>query len=62
MTHGFVQCLASLLVQAYLLLTTSLLNNRAIYLTSCSLSLVNICWALASFNKNIHRKNLHRLM
>ena len=32
------------------------------YYTSCSLSLVNICWALASFNKNITQKTIHKLI
>ncbi len=100
MAHAFIQSLACLLAQAYLLAAAdaadrgsertsssssssssppssppdsasssspSLLSppppssGRAVFAASAALSLVSLCWALASFNKHIRRASLHRL-
>jgi len=37
-------------------------RSLKIHVISSALSLFNICWGLASFNKNIRSRNLHRLI
>lgn len=61
MVHGFCQGLTFLLVQGYLMATQpSLLTD--VHSVSTVLSLFSVCWALASFNKNIRPQNIDKLV
>uniref|UniRef100_T1J4R0 XK-related protein n=1 Tax=Strigamia maritima TaxID=126957 RepID=T1J4R0_STRMM len=63
MIHAFCQSIPMLMIQLYLTW-----NRENIYqitrlnILSTILSLLNVCWALASFNKNIRNKNVHKLV
>lgn len=63
MTHAFCEAGPMLLIQLYViwhLPSVSYLSDLKIVSTALSLS--SVCWALASFNKNIRRKNIHKLV
>lgn len=61
MIHGFVESLTMLLVQTYIA-CTSKGSVKEVNVISMALSLFNVCWALASFTKNIRQHNVHRLV
>lgn len=56
-----------LLLQVYLLVCppTDMPHSKPFYdlnVVSASLSLFSVCWALASFSKNVRLQNVHRLV
>lgn len=63
MVHGFIQSAPLLLLQAYMI---CLPNNAtpilSLSVTSATLSLINVCWALASFTKYVRKKYLQRFI
>lgn len=61
MIHGFCQAMTFLLVQGYMAATRPKAVGDVHYV-STALSLFSICWALASFNKNIRPQNIDRLV
>ena len=61
MVHGFAESMTLLLVQTYIA-CTSRDSVQEINVISMALSLFNVCWALASFTKNIRQHNVHRLV
>ncbi len=72
MVHAFTQCLPCILAEGYLLATrgaaqssassvTAPMASPTVYRVAAALSLLNICWALASFSKHIRRRDIHRL-
>ena len=62
--HAYVQCVPNLLIKTYLITTTPNMNevHSQILYGSSALSFFSLCWAMASFNKNIQQKNIHRLI
>ncbi|GAB6032875.1 hypothetical protein CHUAL_012073 [Chamberlinius hualienensis] len=63
LTHAFCQAMPLLLIQLHFIWKTSSTKDlEQLNLVSTSLSLVNVCWALASFNKHIRLQNLHKLV
>jgi hypothetical protein len=61
MVHGFCQSLIFLLVQGYLFARRTEVLGEVHYV-SVALSLFSVCWALASFNKNVRSQNIDRLV
>jgi len=61
MIHGFAESMTLLLIQLYIACTNADLVKE-INVISMALSLFNVCWALASFTKNIRQHNVHRLV
>eukprot|EP00090_Calanus_glacialis_P038767 TRINITY_DN67574_c0_g1_i1.p1 TRINITY_DN67574_c0_g1~~TRINITY_DN67574_c0_g1_i1.p1 ORF type:complete len:674 (-),score=96.41 TRINITY_DN67574_c0_g1_i1:90-2111(-) len=61
MIHGFAESMTLLLIQTYIA-CTSPDSVQEINVISMALSLFNVCWALASFTKNIRQHNVHRLV
>ena len=61
MIHGFVESMTLLLIQLYIACTDRE-SVKEINVISMALSLFNVCWALASFTKNIRQHNVHRLV
>jgi len=61
MIHGFAESMTLLLIQTYIA-CTSRNSVQEINVISMALSLFNVCWALASFTKNIRQHNVHRLV
>jgi hypothetical protein len=61
MVHGFCQSLIFLLVQGYLFARRTEVLGEVHYV-SVALSLFSVCWALASFNKNVRAQNIDRLV
>jgi hypothetical protein len=61
MIHGFAESMTLLLIQLYIA-CTSPDSVKEINVISMALSLFNVCWALASFTKNIRQHNVHRLV
>jgi len=61
MIHGFAESMTLLLIQTYIA-CTSRESVQEINVISMALSLFNVCWALASFTKNIRQHNVHRLV
>lgn len=63
MIHGFVQSAPLLLLQSYMVCSqnysTPVVN---LSITSVILSLVNVCWALASFTKYARKKYMHKFV
>lgn len=63
MTHSFIQSAPLLLLQAYMICSqtssTSITNLSA---TSVILSLLSVCWALASFTKYARKKYMHKFV
>lgn len=63
MVHAFCQAGPMLLIQVFLMLKRESGSSVPdLDIVSASLSLVTVCWALASFNKNARRKNVHKLI
>lgn len=63
LTHAFIEAAPMLLVQLYLIwLKPSRNDVQDLNIVSTVLSLVSVCWALASFNKNVRRQNVHKLV
>lgn len=61
MIHGFAESMTLLLIQLYIACTNKD-HVKEINVISMALSLFNVCWALASFTKNIRQHNVHRLV
>lgn len=70
MVHGFAQGVPSLVAKGYLIATFGSGSGSGaqteahlqILYVSAALSLFSICWGLASFNKNIRPKTMHKLI
>ncbi len=63
LTHAFVEAAPMLLVQLYLIwLKPSRDQVSDLNVVSTVLSLFSVCWALASFNKNVRRQHVHKLV
>jgi hypothetical protein len=63
LTHAFVEAAPMLLVQLYLIwLKPSRDQVSDLNMVSTVLSLFSVCWALASFNKNVRRQHVHKLV
>jgi len=63
MIHGFIQSAPLLLLQAYMVCSQSYAPSIAnLSITSVILSLINVCWALASFTKYARKKFMHRFV
>lgn len=73
--HGFCQAAPMLLLQLYLMSERFInyANSETILVqpdnafldmntVAASLSLFSVCWALASFSKNVRLQNVHRLV
>lgn len=61
--HAFCEAAPMLLLQLYLIwLKPSFMALTDLNIVSTVLSLFSVCWALASFNKNVRRHNVHRLV
>ncbi|GFY51854.1 XK-related protein 6 [Trichonephila inaurata madagascariensis] len=61
--HAFCEAAPMLLIQLYLIwLKPSSLEVTDLNLVSTVLSLFSVCWALASFSKNVRRRNIHKLV
>lgn len=63
MIHGFIQSAPLLLLQSYMICSqTSFGSITNLSVTSAILSLINVCWALASFTKYTRRKFMHKFV
>ena len=62
MSHAFLHALVCALVLGYLLAVDLDVVEREVVTVAVSLSVVNICWAFASFNKHIDPANIDRLI
>ena len=63
LVHAFIEAAPMLLVQLYLIwLKPNRHDVKDLNIVSTMLSLVSVCWALASFNKNVRRQNVHKLV
>lgn len=63
MVHGFVQSIPLVLLQAYIICSqTSTASITNLSIISVILSLVNVCWALASFTKYARKKYMHKFV
>ncbi|KFM64988.1 XK-related protein 6, partial [Stegodyphus mimosarum] len=61
--HAFCEAAPMLLIQLYLIwLKSSSSEVTDLNLVSTILSLFSVCWALASFSKNVRRRNIHKLV
>ncbi|XP_018914037.2 LOW QUALITY PROTEIN: uncharacterized protein [Bemisia tabaci] len=61
--HAFCESAPMLLIQFYLLWQDSSSKEfNDLNTVSVSLSLFSVCWALASFSKNVRMQNVHRLV
>lgn len=61
--HAFCEAAPMLLIQLYLIwLKPSSAEVTDLNLVSTVLSLFSVCWALASFSKNVRRRNIHKLV
>lgn len=61
--HAFCEAAPMLLIQLYLIwLKPSSTEVTDLNLVSTVLSLFSVCWALASFSKNVRRRNIHKLV
>lgn len=61
--HAFCEAAPMLLIQLYLIwLKSSSSEVTDLNLVSTVLSLFSVCWALASFSKNVRRRNIHKLV
>ncbi|XP_054717870.1 uncharacterized protein LOC129227348 [Uloborus diversus] len=61
--HAFCEAAPMLLIQLYLVWTKpSSAEVTDLNLVSTVLSLFSVCWALASFSKNVRRRNIHKLV
>lgn len=63
LAHAFIEAAPMLLVQLYLIwLKPSRDEVNDLNIVSTVLSLFSVCWALASFNKNVRRQHVHKLV
>ena len=63
LVHAFCEAAPMLIIQLYLIcLKTSADQVTDLTIVSTALSLFSVCWALASFSKNIRRQNVHKLV
>ncbi|RWS31680.1 XK-related protein 6-like protein [Leptotrombidium deliense] len=63
MIHAFCEAAPMLLIQVYLIwCKQSASDVTDLNVISAFLSLFSLCWALASFSKNVRRKNMHKLV
>ncbi|OQR77324.1 XK-related protein 6-like [Tropilaelaps mercedesae] len=62
MLHAFVQSTPVLLIELQLLFSKPLEDITDLDRVAASLALVSVCWALASFGKNVRRRNMDRLV
>lgn len=62
--HAFCESMPLLLLQSYLLWTDGgdRKHLRDLNKVAVTLSTVSVCWALASFGKNVRMQNVHRLV
>ncbi|KAE8751914.1 hypothetical protein FOCC_FOCC001391 [Frankliniella occidentalis] len=61
--HAFVEAAPMLLLQLYLLWQSNQPKEFSdLNMVSTILSLFSVCWALASFSKNVRLHNIHRLV
>lgn len=61
--HGFVQSAPLMLLQSYMICSqTSFGSITNLSVTSAILSLLNVCWALASFTKYTRQKFMHKFV
>lgn len=62
--HAFCESMPLLLLQSYLLWTDdgNWKHLRDLNKVAIALSTVSVCWALASFGKNVRMQNVHRLV
>lgn len=62
--HAFCESMPLLLLQSYLLWTDEgvWLHLRDLNKVAVGLSTISVCWALASFGKNVRMQNVHRLV
>ncbi|XP_018496724.1 XK-related protein 6 [Galendromus occidentalis] len=60
--HAFAQSVPLLLMQLHLVLSKSQEEITDLDKVAASFALVSVCWALASFGKNVRRKNMDRLV
>lgn len=63
LVHAFCEAAPMLLIQLYLIWRKPSISDLTdLNIVSTALSLFSVCWALASFNKNVRRHNVHRLI
>ena len=62
LVHAFCESMPLLLIQLYLYSEKESEPFRDLNTVSILLSLFSVCWALASFNKNVRKHNVHRLV
>lgn len=65
--HAFCEAAPMLLLQLYLLISRDPVHPPSkpfidLNVVSVALSLFSVCWALASFSKNVRLQNVHRLV
>lgn len=60
--HAFCQSMPLLLIELYLYSQNLTTGFRDLNLVSLLLSLFNVCWALASFSKNVRMHKVHLLV
>ena len=65
--HGMCQSVFFLLIQAHLVFDPTRksvggISQTDVHYVSIAFSLFNVCWALASFNKNISREDVEKLV
>lgn len=62
--HAFCESMPLLLLQSYLLWTDEGVwkHLRDLNKVAVTLSTISVCWALASFGKNVRMQNVHRLV
>lgn len=63
MIHGFVQSAPMVLFQMYMICSQTMSTSiTSLGATAAILSLLNVCWALASFTKYARRKHMHKFV
>lgn len=67
LVHAFCEAAPMLLLQLYLLISRDTTQPPSkpfsdLNIVSVALSLFSVCWALASFSKNVRLQNVHRLV
>lgn len=62
LVHAFCESMPLLLIQMYLYSENHSEKFRDLNIVSMLLSLFNVCWAFASFSKNVRMHNVHRLV
>ncbi|CAH1393025.1 unnamed protein product [Nezara viridula] len=63
LVHAFCQSAPLLLIQLHLLMNEKFDEDFTdLNIVSVSLSLFSVCWALASFSKNVRMHNVHKLV